>query len=154
MLYLDVLCNLRMKPLIIIFCVFALHFSSYSQSNADSGVAAIGLVVSDIDNSEKFYKDILGMKEVGGFSLDEPWSKEAGAANGKPFSVKLFKMKDLSSATVLKLAYFEKTERSSDKQGIDINSGVNYITLYYSAEEFQQVIGRIDAKDNQKIGLG
>ena len=141
-----------MKILIPVFCVLAQNFASYSQSNADLGVAAIGIVVSDIEVSEKFYKDILGMEEVGGFSLDEPWSNEAGVANGKPFSVKLFKMKDLSSATVVKLAYFNKTEKSTDKPGINISSGVNYITLYYSTEEFQQVIGRITAADIKKLG--
>lgn len=141
-----------MRTLIIIFCVLAQYFISYSQSNADLGVAAIGIVVSDIEISENFYRDILGMKEVGGFSLDEPWSKEAGVANGKPFSVKLFKMKDLSSATVLKLAYFDKTEKSADKQAINLSSGVNYITLYYSAEEFQQVIERTVAADIKKMG--
>ncbi len=141
-----------MRTLIIIFCILAHNFISYSQSNADLGVAAIGMVVSDIEVSENFYKDILGMKEVGAFSLDEPWSKEAGVASGKPFSVKLFKMKDLPSATVLKLAYFDKTEKSVDKQAINLSSGVNYITLYYSAEEFQQVIDRIVAADIKKMG--
>ena len=141
-----------MRTLIILLCVLAQHFVSYSQSNADLGVAAIGIVVSDIEVSEKFYKDILGMKEVGGFSLDESWSDEAGVGNGKPFSVKLFKMKDRSSATVVKLAYFDYTEKSLDKQGINISSGVNYITLHYATEEFQQVIRRITAANIEKLG--
>ena len=144
--------NFGMRVLIIISCFLIVNFSSFSQSNADLGVAAIGLVAGDIEISKKFYEDILGMKEVGGFSLDEQWSKEAGAANGKPFSVKLFKMKDLSSATVLKLAYFDKTENPLDKQGINISSGVNYITLYYTTEEFQQVIERISAAGINKVG--
>jgi len=61
-------------------------------------------------------------------------------------------MKDLSSATVLKLAYFDKTENPLDKQGINISSGVNYITLYYTTEEFQQVIERISAAGINKVG--
>ncbi|HEY9117899.1 MAG TPA: hypothetical protein VIN11_08755, partial [Roseivirga sp.] len=81
------------------------------QSNEELGVLAIGLVVSDIKASEKFYTEIVGMVPAGQFSLDEQWSKEAGAANNKPFSVKMFKMKDQPSATILKLAYFDKTAK-------------------------------------------
>lgn len=144
--------NLKMKKLIIIYCAFALNFASFSQSNADLGVAAIGLVVSDIEISEQFYKDILGMQEFGGFSLDEQWSNEAGAADGKPFSVKQFKMKNLSSGTVLKLAYFDKTEKQADSKGININSGVNYISLYYNAIDFNEVVERISISGIEKLG--
>ena len=144
--------NFRMKTLIIIYCALVLNFASFSQSNADLGVAAIGLVVSDIEISEQFYKGILGMQEVGGFSLDEQWSKEAGAADGKSFSVKQFKMKDLSSATVLKLAYFDKTEKQADSRGININSGVNYISLYYNALDFKEVVERISESGIEKLG--
>ena len=141
-----------MRTFFIIVGLLAQNFISYSQSNADLGVAAIGLVVSDIKASENFYKNILGMQNIGEFSLDEPWSTEAGVANGKPFSVKLFKMKDLPSATVLKLAYFDTTEKSEDKPTLNFSSGVNYLTLNYTAEEFQKVLERIEAANIRKLG--
>lgn len=125
---------------------------AYSQTNADLGVAAIGLVVSDINVSEIFYRNILGMEETGEFTLDEQWSREAGAANGQPFSVKQFKLKDVSTATVLKLAYFEKTERASTTSGLSAVSGVNYITLFYSEEGFSDVMERIEKAGIEKIG--
>lgn len=144
--------RLKIRTLVIALCLLAQNYISYSQSDADLGVAAIGLVVSDIEISENFYGAILGMKQVGEFSLDEPWSQDAGVANGKPFSVKVFKMKDRSSATVLKLAYFDNTEKSVEKQAINTRSGVNYMTLHYSAEEFKQVTERIAAAAIKKWG--
>ncbi|WP_242084263.1 VOC family protein [Aestuariivivens sediminis] len=141
-----------MKTIIFLYCFLVFNLASFSQSNADLGVAAIGLVVSDIEISENFYKNILGMKEAGGFSLDEQWSNEAGAANGKPFSVRQFKMKDLSCATVLKLAYFDKIEKQADVNGINSNSGVNYITLFYSAQDFKEVMERISESGIEKVG--
>ena len=144
--------HLRLTTLISLYSLLAFQGASFSQSHAELGVAAIGLVVSDIDISEHFYKNILGLQAAGGFSLDAQWSKEAGAAHGKPFSVKQFKMKDRSSATVLKLAYFDKTEKGMDQGGIDTHSGVNYISLFYNGEAFKEVMARISASGIEKVG--
>jgi catechol 2,3-dioxygenase-like lactoylglutathione lyase family enzyme len=103
------------------------------QNDAELGVLAIGFVVSDIEASEKFYTDIIGMSPSGQFTLDNEWSKDAGAANDKPFSVKMFKMKNQPSATILKLAYFEKTNKQKVKKGIDVRAGVNYLTFSYDS---------------------
>lgn len=113
------------------------------QSPAELGVSAIGYVVSDIKSSEKFYTEIIGMIPVGSFSLDEKWSKEAGAANGKPFSVKMFKMVNSPSATILKLAYFDKIDPRPTQSGIDMHPGVNYLTLNFA--DLDQVVARIES---------
>ncbi len=120
------------------------------QNDAELGVLAIGFVVSDIEASEKFYTEIVGMVPAGQFSLDAQWSKEAGAANDKPFSVKMFKMKDKPSATILKLAYFDKTAKSKESKGIDINSGVNYLTFSY--ESLTPVLARIEKAGIKLVG--
>ncbi len=112
------------------------------QNDEELGVLAIGLVVTDIEASEKFYTEIVGMVPAGQFSLDDQWSMDAGAANDKPFSVKMFKMKNRPSATILKLAYFNKTKRSKSKKGIDANSGVNYLT--FSFKSLAPVLERIE----------
>lgn len=129
-----------------------LSFTAKAQTNADMGVAAVGIVVSDIEASEEFYTDVIGMVPAGGFSLDEVWSQEAGAANGKPFSVKVFKMQDVETATMVKLAYFEETPKSPELSGINERSGMNYLTLYYSAEDFRGLLGRLQKYGIEKTG--
>ena len=142
-----------MKTLSLLLCALAISTSALSQSNADLGIGAMGLVVSDITASEQFYTAILGMTDEGGFSLDAAWSKEAGAANGQPFSVKQLKLKDTLTATVLKLAYFdESVAPQPQKSSINSSSGVNYITFYYSGEAFQQAVKRIQAADIPIVG--
>jgi catechol 2,3-dioxygenase-like lactoylglutathione lyase family enzyme len=42
-------------------------------------------VVRDIDRSERFYTEIIGMEPDGSFTLDSIWSGEAGVAKNKPF---------------------------------------------------------------------
>ncbi len=97
---------------------------------AELGVGAIGLVVNDLKKSEKFYTEIIGMKEAGGFELSEEWAQEAGMSENRPFAVKVFKMRNTNTATMLKLAYFDEVKASEDSKGIGQNAGVNYITFY------------------------
>lgn len=104
-------------------------------------IAAIGYVVRDIDRSEAFYTKVLGMQEAGGFSLDTAWSREAGAASGRPFSVRQFRLGEGSGATLLKLAYFKASEPRPSQEGLDTPAGVNYLTLAYP--ELEPVVARL-----------
>lgn len=141
-----------MKLVKLLICVFFTPLAVFAQTPAELGVAAIGYVVSDIEASEKFYTEIVGMTPAGGFSLDEQWSDDAGAANGKPFSVKLFKLVDSPTATVLKLAYFDSMEPRPAQQGIDEFAGVNYLTLYYDAEGFSAAVARVQEAEIEMTG--
>ena len=91
------------------------------------------------------------MIPAGSFNLSSEWSKEAGAANGKPFSVKMFKMVDEDAATVLKLAYFDKVEPRPEQSGVDENAGVNYLTFNYSKANFKQAVSRLEEANIKKL---
>ncbi len=140
---------IRVGFLLTVILLSSLNVKAW-QKDEELGVLAIGLVVSDIQVSEQFYTTVVGMEPVLEFSLDEQWSKEAGAANERPFSVKMFKMKNKPSATILKLAYFDKTKRSKDQDGIDKLSGVNYLTFSYS--DLTPVIKRIKDAGIENVG--
>jgi len=141
--------NLRTLFNLLLLLVISFNLSAW-QNDEELGVLAVGLVVSDIEASEKFYTQIVGMQPTIEFSLDELWSKEAGAANDKPFSVKMFKMKNKASATILKLAYFDKTKKQKVRDGIDKLSGVNYLTFSYTS--LDPVIQRIENAGIEIIG--
>ncbi len=118
------------------------------QTPAELGVGAIGLVVSDMAASKRFYVDILGFSQTGGFSLDEEWSYEAGFSDGRPFSVEVFKLVDSPTATILKLAEFATTSRAELQENINGFSGVNYLTFNYP--NLRDVLSRVE-KDGLKI---
>jgi len=148
--------SLQIKPvsmkrilIAVLFLPLYLNVNAW-QSDAELGVLAIGFVVSDIEASEKFYTEVIGMVPIGQFSLDDQWSKEAGAASEKPFSVKMFKMKNRASATILKLAYFEKTKKQKTKKGIDVSAGVNYLTFSY--DDLTSVLTRVENAGIDIIG--
>ncbi|MBC2837829.1 VOC family protein [Robiginitalea sp. SC105] len=132
-----------MKKLIPLLVLFFTLSGSGQTSPADLGVAAIGLVVSDIEASDAFYTSVIGMHPTGGFDLDAAWSRDAGAAGGKPFSVRTFKMQETPSATVLKLAYFDSVPERPEQEGVSSYAGVNYITLHY--RDLESVLGRVAA---------
>lgn len=94
-------------------------------------IGAIGYVVTNIDRSQAFYTEVLGMLPAGDFALDSTWSREAGAASGRPFSVRQFRLGDGPGTTVLKLAYFGGSQPRPSQQGLDSPAGVNYLTLTY-----------------------
>ena len=121
-----------MKYIISPIFAILIHLIGFSQP-AELGIGAMGLVVSDISESEKFYVDILGMYPNGGFELSAEWSEEAGMAGGQPFAVKSFRSKDSATATILKLAYFQNPVERKHTTGIEKEAGVNYITFYYES---------------------
>ncbi len=139
------------KPLLIILSLL-LSISLHSQSKAELGVAEIGLVVSDIKASEHFYKEILGLVEAGEFNIDQQFSLETGAANDQPFTIRMLKQRDLPSATILKLAFFKKTTKQLMLDGINTQSGVNYITFHYDAKGFKKVTQSIETAGLEKTG--
>ena len=136
-----------MRTVLLGFFILMVSFQSRSQA-AELGVGAIGLVVSDIDRSEKFYTEIVGMENSGGFELSKEWSAEAGMSDNRPFAVRTYRMNDNPAATTLKLAHFDKIDARPHPSGINKESGVNYLTFYY--DDLEGVRERI-AKAGIKI---
>lgn len=102
---------------------------------------AVGLVVSDIEASEKFYTEVIGFHKFYEFSLDEAWADQAGMGNGKALSVKMYRLGEGPGAAALKLAYFDEAPAKKEVSGIDVEAGVNYLTLWFkdSAEVRQRI---------------
>jgi catechol 2,3-dioxygenase-like lactoylglutathione lyase family enzyme len=139
----------KIFPLLLSVSFFQLNAQPDLQP-VDHGVIMIGMVVSDIEKSEKFYTEIIGMESTGGFELSPEWSENAGMAAGQPFKVKTFQMKKQNAATVLKLAYFDKVNSRPNPAGIQQLPGVNYLTFLY--EDIKPVLSRVKANDIKIVG--
>ncbi|MGW8317032.1 MAG: VOC family protein, partial [Bacteroidales bacterium] len=77
-------------------------------SEFSSNMFGVGVVVSDLQQSIDFYTEIIGMKVVSGFDIDEEFSRISGLTGGTPFSVKVLKLEDSPAANVWKLISFGK----------------------------------------------
>ena len=74
----------------------------------------------------------------------------AGAAGGRPFSVKQFSLGDGPEATLLKLAYFDSSEPRPPQDGLDTPAGVNYLTLSYP--DLRPVVARLRQAGSPILG--
>lgn len=118
-----------MKHTLLLVIFLGLAFGNcQAQTEFDKPYISIGIIVSDLDASLKFYNEIIGMKEVGGFGIDESFGKSSGLTGGTPFDVKILKLVDSPNATEFKFMTFGIKKNPSD-QFIQQKNGIRYITL-------------------------
>lgn len=96
-----------------------------------SGTVDFGIVVRDLDASAAFYRDGLGLIEVGTFDVPAGFARDTGLTDHKPFHVKRFQTVDSERATNVKLMAFPDTPvRDVDNAYIHTSLGVSYLTLF------------------------
>ncbi len=91
----------------------------------------LGIVVSDLDKAATFYKDVIGMTEVKGFTAPAQVATDFGLTDNQAVVVRKFVMADVKDAPALKLMSFPKVEVSKPKQKyIHSSLGFSYLTLF------------------------
>jgi len=121
-----------MKQITFSFLILLFLISSYqvtAQSEFSSATIEIGVVVSDIGKSLDFYTNVIGMRKVGEFDVDEEFGKISGLTGGVPFHVDVLKLEDSPGATQWKLMSFEKDVAHPLSKYIQDDTGVQYITI-------------------------
>lgn len=97
-----------------------------------SNIINMGLVVSDLEKSLRFYQDVLGMVEVPGFSINADFAKRSGLTGGIPFEVKILQTTTKDQITQYKIMSFKKPKAWFWKwkhHFIQRGLGIRYITL-------------------------
>jgi len=91
----------------------------------------LGMVVSDLDASLKFYTDIVGLTKTGGFSVPGSVCKQAGLTDGHDLNITILTPNGDSKGTNLKLmAVPDADSKASDNQYIHSQLGFSYLTFY------------------------
>ncbi|MFP4619903.1 MAG: VOC family protein [Bacteroidales bacterium] len=138
-----------MKKLCSLIAALAvLFFSSelaHAQGDFSSKTIHIGVIASDLDESLDFYKEVVGMKQTGEFSVDETMAKESGLSNGVPFDVKVLKLGNGEEATQFKLMSFGDRADKQHNDYIYDHSGMQYITI--NVKDLSPVIERVKANN-------
>ncbi len=107
-------------------------FTSYqvtAQSEFFSTTIEIGVVVSDIEKSLDFYTNVIGMRKVGEFDVNEEFGNSSGLTGGVPFHVNILKLEDSPNATQWKLMSFEKDAAHPLSKYIQDDTGIQYVTI-------------------------
>lgn len=93
----------------------------------------VGMVVSDLEASAKFYTEAIGFKEVDGFSVPANWTKEVGLTDGKELKIRVFVLGEGKSPAKLKLMQPQGTPKVSKKAKrrlVNEQTGMRYMTLF------------------------
>lgn len=101
-----------------------------SESKFASEVIDLGMVVSDLDKSLKFYKDVIGFEEVEGFKVPAQFALDTGLANKLQLDVKVLVLGKGEKATKLKLMQFKTAPGARvDNTFIHSSYGYRYLTI-------------------------
>lgn len=91
----------------------------------------LGMVVSDIEKSVKFYTEGIGFKEIQGFSVPADWTTEVGLTDGKTLNIRVFVLGQGDKATKLKLMQVEGKKPAKGKQKyLNSQLGFRYLTIF------------------------
>lgn len=143
-----------MKSLSLFFTttIFAFSFlSCYGQNTEnefESGAIHIGVVVSDLEKSLDFYKNIIGMEETGGFGLDATMGRKTGLTGGEPFDVKVLQLKNGEQYTQWKLMTFNK--KGERTKHIQDGTGMRYITI--NVNSIKPILTRLRENNIKLLG--
>jgi catechol 2,3-dioxygenase-like lactoylglutathione lyase family enzyme len=117
------------------FCAalaMAVAFSGISgaQSAFTTPTIDLGVVVTDIEKSVKFYTEGLGFKELPGFKVPAGFAADAGLTDGKELDIKVLVLGEGAGATKLKLMQIKGANPAQSKQEvIESQTGFRYLTL-------------------------
>ena len=130
----------RVRGLILLVPILLLSFVLVprlwaAEPQADSSFARttidLGTVVSDLEASVRFYKDVVGFREIAGFEVPADMATDAGLTDGKPLSIRVLVLGDGPEATKLKLMQVQgTTPRKGDTEFIHSRTGFRYLTIF------------------------
>lgn len=116
---------------IICVLVFASWIPAAETSEFARTTIDLGVVVSDVEASAKFYTDVIGLTEVKGFSVPADFCADSGLTNQHKLDVRVFVLGEGESATKLKLMQLPGVEsKQNDHAYIHSSLGFSYITVF------------------------
>lgn len=116
------------KTILVILSLMSVFYVKAQSEFSDSKIH-VGVIVSDLDKAVDFYTNVIGMKKISGFSVNEDVSKRTGLSNGVPFDVTVLKLEDSEDANQWKLMSFGKKSQHPKQKYIQDDLGMQYITI-------------------------
>ena len=113
----------------MIICGVLMNCVAYAQSNFNSKLIGVGVVVADLDRSVEFYVNGIGMVKTGSFTINEDFGKRSGLTNGEAVAVTVLKLENSPDASEWKLMSFGKKAAHPRQKFIHDDTGMQYITI-------------------------
>jgi len=101
-----------------------------AETNIASNTVDLGTVVSDVEKSVKWYRDVVGFEEVATFDFPGDFAKQIGLTNSLPGHVHVLSLGSGPGATKLKLMQFKTAPGARvDQTFIHSTYGFRYLTI-------------------------
>ena len=143
-----------MKKLIGILFMLALIHTPAMAAEEEFSLSTIhmGMIVSDLEKSMSFYKDIVGFVQVDTteFDVDADFGKRSGLTDSLAFHVEVLKLGKGEQATQLKLMSFGDKPKKQKNEYIHSNTGIQYLTIYVT--ELEPIVERIKKNKVKLLG--
>ncbi len=113
----------------------------------------IGMIVSDLDASMTFYKDVVGFVQVEHteFEVNAEFGKKSGLTDSLAFHVEILKLGKGKEATELKLMTFGDRAKKQSNKHIHSQTGVQYMTIFVT--EMKPILERIKKHKVKLLGV-
>lgn len=125
-----------MKSLICLLATFSLFISLASADESEFRTATIdlGIVVSDLDKSIKFYTEAVGLNSTGEFTAAKDVTRDSGLSAGEEIVIKKLALGKGKGATTIKLmqSAMDKSKKS-DQTYITSSLGFSYLTIHVNS---------------------
>ncbi len=112
-----------------------------------------GMIVSDLDASMKFYKEVVGFVQVDKteFDINAEFGKQSGLTDSLAFHVEILKLGKGEEATELKLMTFGNRPKKQSNEHIHTHTGVQYMTIFVT--ELKPILERIKKHKVKLLGV-
>jgi predicted enzyme related to lactoylglutathione lyase len=125
-----------MKLPIHLFAIFSFFVSLASADESEFRTATIdlGIVVSDLDKSMKFYTEAIGFSSTGEFTAAKDVTRDSGLSAGEEIVIKKLSLGKGNGATTIKLmqSAIDKS-KMSDQTYITSSLGFSYLTIHVNS---------------------
>jgi len=141
----------RFFPALLI-TLLALSAAQAAEEEFSKKTINIGMIVSDLEKSVEFYKDIVGFVQVDrtDFDVDADFGKRSGLTDSLGFHVEVLKLGKGEDATELKLMSFGDKAKKQENEYIHSNTGIQYLTIYVT--ELKPILERIKEHKVKLLG--
>ncbi|MDF1752002.1 MAG: VOC family protein [Verrucomicrobiales bacterium] len=133
--------------------LFLITSSAFSEDTAfTKPTIDIGVVVTDLEASLKFYKEVIGFTEAGSFTASPEVANGAGLSDvTEGIVIKKLKLGDGEGATTLKLMQFGEPKKS-DQTYINSTAGISYLTVF--VKDTKAALARAAKHDVKPLAKG
>lgn len=124
-----------MKSSITLLFLYLISSTTVFAQNDDlkgeyaSNIITFAIVAYDVEETLEFYTEVLNMKVVSEFSINEEFGKRSGLSDGVPFDVTVLQLNNDPNSSQIKITGFNNKEDLTKDEFIQDRIGVQYLTI-------------------------